>query len=123
MPHRGRHCPFLNRDDERCSSNFHVGNLSHTFEHCFDAYTTCPTYLELLLERRVKRVAAAAVMGTFVGSGEGASDGLAGLSAVIRAIDERHGRAADRPTRGELTPLTVHGRAVDHAGPAAVAAA
>jgi hypothetical protein len=56
MPERGRHCPFLNREDDRCAANFRVGRLTSAFDLCFGNYVACPTYLELLVERRVRQV-------------------------------------------------------------------
>jgi hypothetical protein len=50
------HCPFLNRPDARCSQHFHLSELQHAFEHCFDQYTACPVYLERLVERRVRQI-------------------------------------------------------------------
>lgn len=32
--------------------------MDHAFSHCFDHYKACPTYLELLVERRVRRLEA-----------------------------------------------------------------
>ncbi len=58
MSVQGEHCPFLNRRDVRCSTYFSLDRLGHAFEHCFDQYRTCPTYLELLVERRVRRTVA-----------------------------------------------------------------
>ena len=52
---RGQHCPFLNRADSRCGSHFTLERLEHAFAFCFDRYTACPVYLELLVERRVRR--------------------------------------------------------------------
>jgi hypothetical protein len=52
---RGQHCPFLNRTDSRCGSHFTLERLEHAFDYCFDRYTACPVYLELLVERRVRR--------------------------------------------------------------------
>jgi len=52
---RGQHCPFLNRTDSRCGSHFTLERLEHAFAYCFDRYNACPTYLELLVERRVRR--------------------------------------------------------------------
>ena len=66
MPDRARdagddhHCPFLNRADERCGPHFHLDKLGHAFAYCFGRYKTCPHYLELLVERRVRRLTAAA---------------------------------------------------------------
>ena len=52
----GEHCPFLNRSDRRCSSFLSLDRISHAFDHCFGEYKSCPVYLELLLERRVRRL-------------------------------------------------------------------
>lgn len=51
----GDHCPFLNRADGRCSESFSLDKLSYAFDHCFGYYQACSTYLELLVERRVRR--------------------------------------------------------------------
>lgn len=53
------HCPFLNRADHRCSENFNLDRLGFAFRYCFDKYKACPNYLELLVERRVKRATGA----------------------------------------------------------------
>lgn len=55
MPDQARHCPFLNRSDDRCSSHFSLGRLSEAYDQCFDAYGGCAVYHELLLERRERR--------------------------------------------------------------------
>jgi hypothetical protein len=55
MPDRGRHCPFLNRTDSRCAAHLCLEDLDYAFRYCFDRYKSCPTYLELLVERRVRR--------------------------------------------------------------------
>lgn len=52
----GEHCPFLNRSDHRCSSFLSLDRIAHAFDHCFGDYKACPVYLELLLERRVRRL-------------------------------------------------------------------
>ncbi|MGN6505794.1 MAG: hypothetical protein ACTHM6_09540 [Tepidisphaeraceae bacterium] len=52
------HCPFLNRNDSRCADHFQVTHLQHAFRFCFDRYKACPTYLELLVERRVRHAEA-----------------------------------------------------------------
>ena len=53
------HCPFLNRADSRCSENFNLDRMGYAFRYCFDQYKACPNYLELLVERRVKRASGA----------------------------------------------------------------
>lgn len=52
----GEHCPFLNRSDRRCSSFLSLDRINHAFDHCFGEYKACPVYLELLVERRVRRL-------------------------------------------------------------------
>jgi hypothetical protein len=56
MADQGNHCPFLNRADGRCSTFFSLDRLDHAFEYCFGEYQQCPVYLELLVERRVRRM-------------------------------------------------------------------
>lgn len=50
------HCPFLNRNDERCGEHFQVTDMQHAFRYCFNDYKACPSYLEQLVERRVRRI-------------------------------------------------------------------
>ena len=59
MSEQGSHCPFLNRSDVRCSNHFHLEQLDHAFHFCFDKYQKCPVYLEMLVERRVRRMTGA----------------------------------------------------------------
>src|SRR5689334_14874649 len=61
MSSTGKHCPFLNRADPRCSDAFNIEKLDHAFEHCFGRYTACNVYMELLIERRVRRSGAVSV--------------------------------------------------------------
>ena len=49
------HCPFLNRSDARCGSHFSLTGLGSAFDHCFGSYGACPTYRELLDERRERQ--------------------------------------------------------------------
>lgn len=58
MPCSDPHCPFLNRDDERCAEHFQLTHLQHAFRHCLSDYKSCPAYKEMLLERRVRQVQA-----------------------------------------------------------------
>ena len=58
MPCSDPHCPFLNREDDRCADHFQVSHLQHAFRYCFNHFKACPTYLELLVERRVRQVQA-----------------------------------------------------------------
>jgi hypothetical protein len=52
MSDRVNHCPFLNRADSRCSNHFSLDRLESAFDHCFGQYKSCPTYGEMLAERR-----------------------------------------------------------------------
>jgi hypothetical protein len=52
MSEHESHCPFLNRSDYRCSNHFSLDKLDAAFDHCFGEYQACPTYLEMLDERR-----------------------------------------------------------------------
>jgi hypothetical protein len=61
MPEEVEHCPFLNRADDRCGDHFSLDSLEHAFRYCFDRYKACPVYLELLVERRVRRVTGAVI--------------------------------------------------------------
>jgi hypothetical protein len=93
------HCPFLNRADERCSPHFHVDALDHAYAFCFGRYKLCPHYLELLVERRVRRLTAGVASPAardFPGTG---SDGN---------NDPDHDRPArDRQSPPVFVPLTV----------------
>src|SRR5262245_27579490 len=60
MNQDGRHCPVLNRADDRCASYFNLDALDHAYRYCFDRYKTCPLYIQLLVERRVRRADAQA---------------------------------------------------------------
>ena len=55
------HCPFLNRNDDRCANHFQVTDLQYAFRFCFNNYKACPSYLEQLVERRVRRITSNAV--------------------------------------------------------------
>ncbi len=46
------HCPFLNRADYRCANHLSLEKLDRAFDHCFGQYQACPTYQEMLGERR-----------------------------------------------------------------------
>jgi hypothetical protein len=59
MSTNAHHCPFLNRADARCAESFSLDRLDHAFHYCFGRYSACNVYLELLIERRVRRSAAA----------------------------------------------------------------
>jgi len=55
MENCAAHCPFLNRHDRRCSKHFSLDRLNSTFDHCFGSYKACSVYMELLVERQVRR--------------------------------------------------------------------
>src|SRR4051812_41137503 len=76
VPTTGKHCPFLNRADARCSDAFSIEKLDHAFEHCFGRYTSCTVYMELLIERRIRRAEASAAAGAGAAGNENHSDGL-----------------------------------------------
>jgi hypothetical protein len=57
MSNQESHCPFLNRADSRCANHFSLDKLDRAFDHCFGAYQSCPTYAEMLDERRDRRTA------------------------------------------------------------------
>jgi hypothetical protein len=57
--HQPDHCPFLNRADDRCADHFKLDQLTEAFRSCFGEYNRCPVYLQMFLERRVKRLVAA----------------------------------------------------------------
>lgn len=58
MSDQSHHCPFLNRADARCSRHFSLDALGYAFDHCFGYYEGCGVYVELLVERRVRRARA-----------------------------------------------------------------
>jgi hypothetical protein len=57
MSNHESHCPFLNRADSRCANHFSLDKLDRAFDHCFGAYQSCPTYSEMLSERRDRQSA------------------------------------------------------------------
>lgn len=64
MSQPAEHCPFLNRQDERCARHLRLGRIGHMMLHCCGAYDECPTYVGLLIERQVKRGMAARPINT-----------------------------------------------------------
>jgi hypothetical protein len=90
MTDHGRHCPFLNRADARCSKHFSLDHLGHAFDYCFGYYEGCGVYLQLLAERRVRRARGHAY--------DGAGD---------------EGNFYGDGTGGQLTQLTIAGRHPD----------
>lgn len=65
MSDHDHHCPFLNRSDARCSNNFSLERLHNTYDFCFGNYARCSVYLELLVERRLRRARQAAGVSNF----------------------------------------------------------
>jgi len=46
---RGKHvsCPYVNRDDPRCSSRLSLDRIEQAFDVCFGAFHTCPMYHQI----------------------------------------------------------------------------
>ena len=59
MASEGLHCPFLNRADCRCGEHLNIEDLGFAFRHCFDRYKACAVYVDLLVERQLRRGEAA----------------------------------------------------------------
>lgn len=99
MTDQGHHCPFLNRADSRCSRHFSLDSLGHAFDYCFDYYEGCSVYLELLVERRVRRSRGA---GGYDGGGDGAAgDGGTYYDNLIQV------KVAGRNAHGAADPALV----------------
>lgn len=112
MPDLGHHCPFLNRTDARCSDRFHLNALGYAFDYCFGYYQGCGAYLELLVERRVRRARAGVLAGAFAADGTDGADGGYDDGAP-RDVERDH---ADRGRgAGRFTPITVAGRVLEGA--------
>ena len=111
---RGQHCPFLNRTDSRCGSHFTLERLEHAFAYCFDRYHACSTYLELLVERRVRRgeiqpeeVPVGEVCVGEVGSAAAGKSGQQGMSHVAKPLVELTIHAKPRPEiAGRIVPAS-----------------
>ena len=43
-------CPFIDRDDSRCASQFKLGRLHNAFGVCINEYQRCATYHQILRE-------------------------------------------------------------------------
>ena len=94
----GEHCPFLNRSDRRCASFLKLDRLAHAFDHCFGEYKSCPMYLELLAERRVRRLCGLlSPAGQESGHSDGAVEGPGRRNVVQLTVGRSHG-AAGCPT-------------------------
>jgi hypothetical protein len=104
------HCPFLNRTDERCSTHFRLDHLQQTFQHCFDRYHACPVYRELLVERRLRRTTASAVLQvrSAMADGDGGFDPAADAGwAWERQLSRSVPVAPAAHVPSPLVPLTV----------------
>jgi hypothetical protein len=99
-----QHCPFLNRVDERCSPHFHVDHLEHAFEHCFGRYKMCRHYLELLVERRVRRLVASAAAAAAASHPNHPGAGTDGTDADADADDADRNQPAAAPGRPPRAP-------------------
>jgi hypothetical protein len=95
----GEHCPFLNRSDRRCASFLKLDRLAHAFDHCFGEYKSCPMYLELLAERRVRRLCGLlAPAGEGSGQTDGAVEGRRNVVQLTVGQSQGAGCAAHDPT-------------------------
>ena len=87
----GEHCPFLNRSDRRCSSFLSLDRIAHAFDHCFGEYKSCPVYLELLVERRVRRLCG---LLSPAEQDSGQTDGQFRRPVVQLTVGQSHGTSA-----------------------------
>ena len=87
---RSQHCPFLNRTDYRCGKHFRLDHLDHAFEFCFDRYTACPTYLERLVERRLRQDDQSQAETASDESATRESDGFVSRAAQVRATEAQN---------------------------------
>jgi hypothetical protein len=55
MSDRVHQCPFINRADSRCSQNMTLERLQYAFSHCFGTYHACPSFVELMADRKMRR--------------------------------------------------------------------
>lgn len=86
MSDHGHHCPFLNRSDSRCSRNFSLDRLNNTYDYCFGQYAACSIYLELLVERRVRRLRDSTIRWS-VGSRESSDAPIVQITHAGRRIE------------------------------------
>jgi hypothetical protein len=93
MTDSGRHCPFLNRADSRCSKHFSLDHLGHAFAHCFGYYEGCGVYTELLAERRAWRARGH----EYAGVGDGGADGKLYENLTQLTVAGRHAHGAADP--------------------------
>jgi hypothetical protein len=80
MSEHESHCPFLNRADYRCSNHFSLDKLDRAFDHCFGEYQSCPTYREMLSERRSRQP----VDGHLVGAATGLTSTVVYANLTVR---------------------------------------
>ena len=97
--HCGEPCPFLNRSDRRCSSFLSLDRIAHAFDHCFGEYKTCPVYLELLVERRVRRLCG---LLSPAEQGAGQTDGQHRRPVVQLTVGQSHAAANEGHFAGRL---------------------
>jgi hypothetical protein len=83
---QGRHCPFLEQADARCSAHFRLDQVRQAFKFCFGRPTTCPLYLQLRVEARV------ASMNGVATEVDLERDGHANPPAASAAIPDASGR-------------------------------
>ena len=104
---QAQHCPFLNRADARCSDAFSIEKLDHAFKYCFGRYTYCSVYMELLIERRLRRSAAAEPAEHAEHEHASFSASSAEAERVVQ-VSVRRQKGADRnaqfPARGQGLP-------------------
>lgn len=43
-------CPFVDRNDNRCTSRFSLGRIDQAFDVCFGSYRACPMYHRITVE-------------------------------------------------------------------------
>lgn len=51
----GDECPFLNIMDHRCAQCLSLQSLDYAFEYCLDEYRACGIYVDMILERQLRR--------------------------------------------------------------------
>ena len=45
-------CPFIDRDDRRCATQFSIRRLHQAFSLCLNNHPACPVYQQLAWEQR-----------------------------------------------------------------------
>jgi hypothetical protein len=81
-------CPFVDCNDNRCSTRFSLGRIDQAFSVCFGSYRACPMYHRLTAEA-----------------------GRMFVEAGVDAVREASKETPDYPIPGIIT-VTAHGRAV-----------